>query len=424
MTNQAAGEQTAVRAYGYRWVVLVVWMLVNILMQALWICYAPVSSQAAQVWGVSEFWVGFLAMSFMYVYIVMSLPASWVIEKYGFSFAVGISGVIMGAAALLKGIFALNFTVVLVCQIAIAIVQPLMVNSGTKFAAKWFPIQERATIVGIGSLGPFIGQAIGLMATPFMVQSYGFATTFLIYGIAAAISAILFVVFSRENPPTPAGYEERIAMTAGLKLVLTRLDFYLLAIAFFVVFAIWQGVPTWIEGITKARGLDSTEAGAAGGVLMIAGVVGALLIPSISDRLRKRKPVLITALLLSLPGVLGLAFLNGFIPVLVACIWLGIFLVGAIPLVLQYAVEVCYPAPEPASSGILMIASQASVVAITLMGWAYTRTNSFTTSLLVIAGMLLLSGLALFKMKESAIFQSEAKPSAAISPASAGDGGQ
>ncbi len=405
MVNPVAIEHSAVKAYGYRWVVMSVWMFTNILMQALWICYSPVSSQAANMWGVSEFWVGFLAMSFMYVYIAMSLPASWFIEKYGFSFAVGLSGVVMGAAALVKGIFSLNYTVVLICQIAIAIVQPLMVNSGTKLAAKWFPIQERATVVGIGSLGPFIGQAVGLMATPFMVQAYGFAATFLIYGVLAAVSAVLFIIFSRENPPSPAGYEERVAMTAGLKLVLTRLDFYLLAVAFFVVFAVWQGVPTWIEGIARERGLSTTEAGTVGALLMIGGVVGALLIPAISDRLRKRKQVLIAALLLSLPGMLGLTFLHGFVPVTISAIWLGILLVGAIPLVLQYAVEVCYPAPEPASSGLLMIASQASVVAITVMGWAFEKTGSFTSSLIGITALLLISALALYKLKESTIIR-------------------
>lgn len=403
MTSQTIAAQPAIKSYGYRYVVLAVWMFVNILMQALWICYSPVSAQAAQLWGVSEFWVGFLAMSFMYVYVVMSLPASWVIDKYGFSFAVGLSGVVMGIAALVKGVFALNYPVVLACQIAMAIVQPLMVNSGTKLAARWFQIQERATIVGVGSLGPFIGQAFGLMATPFLVLSLGFSTTFLWYGIVAAISAVLFILLSRENPPTPAGYEERVDLTAGLKLVIKSVDFYLLALAFFIVFAIWQGVPTWIEGITKVRGLTSTEAGTAGGVLMIAGVVGALLIPGISDRIRKRKPVLIVALLLSVPGVIGLTFLNGFFLVTLSCAWLGVFLVGAIPLVLQYAVEVCYPAPEPASSGILMIASQASVVAITIMGWAYTKTGSFTSSLVAITVLLVLSALVLFKIKESTI---------------------
>ena len=52
-----------------------------------------------------------------------------------------------------------------------------------------------------------------------------------------------------------------------------------------------------------------------------------------------------------------------------------------------------------------MIASQASVVAITIMGWDYAKSGSFTSSLLVITVLLLVSALALFKMKESTILK-------------------
>jgi hypothetical protein len=52
-----------------------------------------------------------------------------------------------------------------------------------------------------------------------------------------------------------------------------------------------------------------------------------------------------------------------------------------------------------------MIASQLSVVAITIMGWAYTKTGSFTSSLLGITVLLFLSAVVLFKIKESAILQ-------------------
>ncbi len=55
--------------------------------------------------------------------------------------------------------------------------------------------------------------------------------------------------------------------------------------------------------------------------------------------------------------------------------------------------------------GILMIASQASVAAITVIGWAYTKSGSFTSSLLAISVLLLLSALALNKMKETTIIQ-------------------
>jgi hypothetical protein len=63
-----------------------------------------------------------------------------------------------------------------------------------------------------------------------------------------------------------------------------------------------------------------------------------------------------------------------------------------------------------------MIASQASVVAITVMGWAYTKTGSFTSSLVGITALLLISALALFKIRESAIIKQQGK--IADSPAS------
>jgi hypothetical protein len=49
MANTTITAQPAIKSYGYRYVVLAVWMFVNILMQALWICYSPVSAQAAQL---------------------------------------------------------------------------------------------------------------------------------------------------------------------------------------------------------------------------------------------------------------------------------------------------------------------------------------------------------------------------------------
>jgi len=62
------------RVYGYRWVVLGVFMLINAAIQILWICFAPITGPAAEYYGVSEMAIGFLAMSFMFVYIPISMP--------------------------------------------------------------------------------------------------------------------------------------------------------------------------------------------------------------------------------------------------------------------------------------------------------------------------------------------------------------
>jgi hypothetical protein len=78
------------RVYGYRWVVLAVVMLVNLTIQMLWISFAPITSTSAAYYGVSDVAIGALAMSFMIVFIPLSLPAAWLIDTRGFRLEIGI----------------------------------------------------------------------------------------------------------------------------------------------------------------------------------------------------------------------------------------------------------------------------------------------------------------------------------------------
>jgi len=402
---QATAPAGEVRVYGFRWVVLGVWMLCSTILTGLWICYAPVASRAAALWGVSEVQVGLLAMTFMYIYVPTSLPASWALERFGYRRSVSLAVVVMALAAVVRGAFALNYTLVLVGTVALAATQPLVVNASTKLVARWFPARERATVVGLAFVAPVLGGALGSGLTPVLVESLGFAPTYRAYAIAAVIAASLFLVFSREQPPTPAGFEPRIAIGKGFGVVLRKPEFYLLGAAFFLAFAIWDGVATWVEGITRARGFGPAQVGAIGGLLSLAGILGALFLPWLSDRLQRRRAVLIGALVLCLPGLVGLTLLGTFGLVAAATVWLGMFIVGCVPLISQYAVELCYPAPEPASTGVLMIASQGSVLAITLMGLSYSRLGSFTPSLLTLALLVLVVSLVLLRVRESPAVQ-------------------
>ena len=57
------------RLYPYRWVVLAVFMFINLTIQMLWIGYAPITKDAAAFYGVSDLQIGFLAMTFMIAFI-------------------------------------------------------------------------------------------------------------------------------------------------------------------------------------------------------------------------------------------------------------------------------------------------------------------------------------------------------------------
>jgi MFS family permease len=89
--------------------------------------------------------------------------------------------------------------------------------------------------------------------------------------------------------------------------------------------------------------------------------VGAAVLPPFSDRLRRRKPFLVVAMALALPGLAGLTVAHGYTPLLVAAGVLGFFLLGAgAPVGFQYAAEVSYPAPESLSQGVILFVGQVS----------------------------------------------------------------
>ena len=87
------------------------------------------------------------------------------------------------------------------------------------------------------------------MTSPLLILRYGIPTMQMIFGAVAALSAVLFLIFTREAPPTPPcppGQETRALMLDGLKCMLKMKDIWLLLFLFLVGMGIFNGVSTWI----------------------------------------------------------------------------------------------------------------------------------------------------------------------------------
>jgi len=97
-------DRPTFRVYGYRWVVLAVFMFINITIQMLWISYSPITGPAATFYGVTDLNIGLLSMMFMIAFIPLSIPVSWVIDTWGFHKAVSIGAVLMGVFGILRGL--------------------------------------------------------------------------------------------------------------------------------------------------------------------------------------------------------------------------------------------------------------------------------------------------------------------------------
>jgi len=348
------------KVFGYRWIVLSAFVLVALMTQVLWISFAPITSAAAKYYRTTDMNIGLLSMVFMVVYILVVLPSAWVIDTWGFKAAVGMGAVLSAVFALTRGIFASNFTLVLVSQTGIAVGQPFVIGAITKVAARWFPPRERATAAGLGTLALYLGPLAAMLLSPYLLLRVGMERMLVLYGAAMAAAAVVFLVVAKEKPPTPAGPDERTLMFDGLKAILRRRDFLILLAMFFVGLGMFNGVATWIEDIVRPRGFTISQAGLLGGLMLVGGIVGAVVIPIFSDRTRRRKPFLLAALIGLIPGLLGMGFAGSLGLLLCSGFLFGFFLLSAGPIGFQYAAEITHPAPEGTSNSLLLVMGQIS----------------------------------------------------------------
>jgi len=399
------------KVYGYRWVVLLVYVIINVLMQIQWIAFAPITSEAVAFYNVPALHIDLLSLIFMVVYIFISFPASYIIDTWGIRIGIGIGAALMGVFGFMKGFYGASYDMVIIAQIGIAVGQPFVLNSVTKVGVRWFPLHERATQAGIAVLAQFVGIIIAMALTPPLYKMYGMEKMLMIYGIVTLAGAVIFILFNREHPPTPPcppGHDERIAVFAGLKHILKQKDMIYLIIVFFIALGIFNAVTTWVEQIISPRGFTITEAGIAGALMMIGGIIGASILPPLSDKLRKRKILILIATIGAIPGIAGMTFVETYGLLLTSCLVFGFFLMAGGPICYQYSAEICYPAPEATSQGLLLLAGQISgIIFIFGMDILTAAGASKTPAMLVFMALMIVNVFLVLKLKESKLVKTD-----------------
>jgi MFS family permease len=379
-------------------------MFINLTIQILWISYAPITGPAAQFYGVTDLDIGLFAMIFMIAFIPLSIPVSWAIDTFGFRKAVGLGALIMGAFGILRGLAGADYGLALAGTIGLGIAQPFLMNSWTTVAAKWFPLDERALAVGLATIANLLGTAIGMIVTPELIKTTTIPDIQLAYGGVAALSAVLFILFSREKPatpPCPEGMETRALMLDGLKHALTVRRFWLYLAVSFMGMGIFNGIMTWIENIVRPRGFTPDQAGILGGVFLLGGVIGAASLSALSDKQRKRQRYLFIGLGLAIPGLVGVTFATTFWLLIASAFAMGFFMVSANPIGMQYAAEITYPTPEGTSNGVISLFGQSAVVFVYVMEALKAPDGSFTPALLVCLGLLAVCLLIVTQLKDA-----------------------
>jgi cyanate permease len=356
-------DSTAAYRRPYRWVVLACFTAVAAVSQMLWLNFAPLITLLENMYGVSELTVSLLMLAFPLLYVILSSHAGTMTDRKGYKYTIAVGSIIAAVFACMR-IFNGSFYVLLAGQIGIAIGQPYVINGISKLVVNWFGKDEAAMATGLGTVGMFIGMALGMGLTPPLVSWVGFEGTMVVTAVIAVASALAFVFFAKENDQLPPERAEGENSMAEIKILLNDRNLVLLFIISFLALGFFNGLTTWLEPIVKPNGINAEQAGIIGALLIVGGIIGSILIPALSDKFKKRKPFLMFCcvaatfmvyplctfkdlnLLYLLGGLLGFIFLPGY------------------ALLLSMTEEQSGPKRAGAATGMLMMTGNAGAVVV------------------------------------------------------------
>jgi predicted MFS family arabinose efflux permease len=250
--------------------------------------------------GVSAAALGNLAAVYMYAYAALQIPAGVAFDRWGPRAILAGAAACCAAGAVLFG---------LAPSIEVAMLGRLLIGVGAGFSFLgaltltmiWFPRERYDVMIGfippVGIAGAVLGQA------PFgaLVEAVGWRPAILATAGLAALLACLFWVSRRVPAPlthAPDGHAEPVRphLLAGLRRAVRDPQTWLLGVSggfiagpFLAFGALWA-----VPWLMQVRGLERLSATSSASVILLGLAIGSPFAGWLSNRLRRRKAVLVS----------------------------------------------------------------------------------------------------------------------------------
>ncbi len=397
-------EQSQTKYSSYRWVVLGLFMFQVTLTQLLWLGFAPIQPTIENILHITDFQFILLLSVFNLSNLLLSLPVGAILDSKGFKFTVSLGSVIMAIAALLR-LKSDSYSWILAGQIGIAIAQPFIVNSGAKLASVWFNKNEEALANGFASMAMFLGMIAALIITPIIIQFMDLFRVIAIYDGATVAGSILFILLAKDNPSisTTVKKEEQVYYPIKAYKELSKIkDMIILALIMFIGVGFFNGITNWLDKLLGPQGFSEEQSGIIVGILIAGGIVGAVVIPILSDLFKRRKPFLIIGTISAGIFTYPLMHTKSYTTAIVLAAILGFMVISILPIIFQMSIEIVGEKLTGSATGMLWIfGATGAIITIYSIEAIANITSNFRDGIWVFMGMFVIAFFLSLLLKET-----------------------
>lgn len=331
--------------------------------QLLWLTFAPITTESAAHFGVSEDSVGLLAEIFPLLYVLLAIPAGLLLDRWLERTLIAAAGLMaIGAAVRLAG----DYEAALAGQVLVAVAQPAVLAAVTKLAAERVVPDARATAIGIGSAGVFLG-IVGALVLGATVGADDDMQPLLLANLAFSVIALIAVSLTlRRRALFESGHSVSVGL-GQLRGIYTDPVLSRLGAMMFLGVGVFNALATWLEVLLEPGGVSSSTTSWILVGMTVAGVVGAVTLPQrVAARGAERGFMQIVALV-GLVVFVVLAAIDAPSVVFVLLALLGLVLLAGQPVILELSERRAGRAAASAAGAVQLAANLGGIVIAVLI---------------------------------------------------------
>jgi NNP family nitrate/nitrite transporter-like MFS transporter len=277
----------------YRWVVLGVAWLTLLCLYWSWFLIPSLASRLSSDLGLSHLQYTLIFTAPVMMGIWCAITAGAAADRFGIRRVVAIAAFLGGAGGLARA-FAPNFEVMFILTCLVGIAAYGSMSNLPKLVAIWFPPRQAGVAAGIYSMSIGLGLTLGLFTAPLFPD---WQTAFTVVGIITLVAACLWVLLARN---APKGVKINMPpMISGIKRGLRSRNILLVCVVYFLfmgTFTAFSG--NFPEALELIHNMSPATAGTITALFTGGGIVGNLLVPTLSDRLGLRKPFIYASVII------------------------------------------------------------------------------------------------------------------------------
>jgi len=256
-----------------------------------------------RAFSVTALGLGNLSAFFYYPYVAMQLPVGLLVDR------ISVRWLLM-AMALLTGFACYIFGAATVIQVAelgrflLGFGAAFAFVGALKLASMWFSPSRLGLLAGLTQALGMLGANVGEWPVAHAVTSWGWRHTMFVMAAIFAVLAVLIALFVRDHPPgidLSLHKQRSHKIWRSLKCVLSNPQSWWNGLYVGLVFAPTAAyAELWgVMHLEHVHHLSHNAAAAANGMIFLGWAIGGPIAGWISDKIRRRRPVMIYSAVLS-----------------------------------------------------------------------------------------------------------------------------